>query len=288
MFRGSMVALVTPFKRDGSVDFRRLSSLVEWQISCGTDALVPCGTTGEGATLSAPERAAVIRAVVRQARSRIPVIAGAGSNSTAVTVLNCREAKRAGADALLVVTPYYNKPTQAGLFAHYERIAREVPLPVVLYNVPSRTGVTLAPETVARLSRVPGIAAIKEAGGSLPAVSRIMALCDLPVLSGDDALTVPMMAIGARGLISVMANVAPAETKAMVQAASMGDWVRARELHHRLHPLMEACFLESNPIPVKAMLALRGRIGPAIREPLGPPSKETMKKLKAVLGKYTA
>ena len=288
MFRGSMVALVTPFKKDGSVDFRRLAALAEWQVASGTDALVPCGTTGEGATLDAAERSAVIRTVVRQVKSRVPVIAGTGSNSTAVAVENGKAARRAGADALLVVTPYYNKPTQAGLFSHYERIAGEVPLPVVLYNVPSRTGVNLLPETVARLSKVPGIAAIKEASGSLPQVSRLMSLCALPVLSGDDALTVPMMAIGARGVISVAANVAPAGMKEMVAAAATGDWVKARELHHCLQPLVEACFLESNPIPVKAMLALRGRIGATLREPLGPPSRETLRKLKAVLAQYPA
>lgn len=282
MFRGAMVALITPFRRDGSVDVRALDALVDWQIREGIDALVPCGTTGEAATLAPAERAAVIRRVVRRARGAVPVIAGAGANSTAEAVAHARSARRAGADALLVVTPAYNKPTQAGLIAHYTRIARAVPLPLLLYNVPSRTAVNLAPETVALLARLPRVAGIKEAGGMAQA-DRVMTLTDLPVISGDDGLTLPMMAIGAVGVISVTANVAPGRVKAMVLAAEQGDFPRARILHHALHALTEACFWETSPGPVKALLAMMGRCGPGLREPLVSPGAETLRRLGRLL-----
>ncbi len=282
MFRGSLVALVTPFKRDGSVDRRRLLDLVDRQLAGGTDGIVPCGTTGEAATLRPAERAAVVRLVSRHVRGRVPVIAGTGTNSTAVTIDLSKDARRAGADAVLAVTPYYNKPTQAGLLAHYRHLAREVALPIVLYNVPSRTAVSLTPETVARLSEVRGIVAIKEAGG-IEQAGRILALCGIVVLSGDDAITLPMMAIGGKGVVSVVANLVPDRVQEMVSAAERGDWAIARALHHRLQPLIEACFWESNPGPVKAMLARLGRIGPAMRLPLVPPMPETQKRLKRLL-----
>jgi 4-hydroxy-tetrahydrodipicolinate synthase len=282
MFRGAMVALVTPFQRNGAVDVRALDALVDWQIREGIDALVPCGTTGEAVTLTPAERAAVIRRVVRRARGRVPVIAGAGANSTAEALAHAQAARRAGADSLLVVTPAYNKPTQAGLIAHYTRIARAVPLPLLLYNVPSRTAVSLAPGTVAVLARLPRVAGIKEAEGMAQA-TRVMALSDLPVISGDDDLTVPMMAIGAVGVISVTANVVPSRVKAMVLAAEQGDWARARILHHKVHALTEACFWETSPGPVKALLAMMGRCGPTMREPLVPPGAQTQRRLKRLL-----
>ena len=282
MFRGTMTALVTPFRKDGAIDAPALDRLVDWQIESGIDALVPCGTTGEAATLTAEERTIVIRRVVRRARGRVPVIAGTGANGTSAAVALSCAARRAGADAILVVTPAYNKPTQAGLLAHYRRIARTVPLPLLLYNVPSRTAVNLSPETVAALARLPRVAGIKEAGGMAQA-NRVMALTDLPVISGDDDLTLPMMAIGAVGVISVTANVAPGRVKAMVLAAEQGDWARARILHHGLHALTEACFWETSPGPVKALLAMTGRCGPTMREPLVPPGAETRKRLRRLL-----
>ncbi len=278
MIRGSLVALVTPFLRDGSVDFKRLDALVDWQIASGTDGIVPCGTTGEAVTLSATERFQVVQRVVRRAHGRVPVFAGTGSNSTEAAVALTRDARRAGADAALVVTPYYNKPSQQGLFLHYRRIAREGGLPIVLYNVPSRTAVTLAPETTARLSGVRGIVATKEAAG-MDSASKVMGLCGLPVLCGDDALTVPMMALGAQGVISVVANLLPGMVKAEVSAALKGNWLEARVMHFRLQPLVEACFWESNPIPAKFMLARMGKTGPTVREPLCAPSPAVAKRL---------
>lgn len=280
--QGAMTALVTPFRKDGTVDVRALDGLVDWQIASGIDALVPCGTTGEASTLDAAERAAVIRRVARRARGRVPVIAGTGANDTAAGVAYARDAMRAGADALLVVTPYYNKPTQAGLLAHYRRIARAVPAPMVLYNVPSRTSVNLAPETVARLAEIRSVVAIKEAGG-MAQMDKVMALCDLPVISGDDALTVPMMALGAVGVISVSSNLVPASVKALVSAAAGGDFAEAARLHRRLHLLNEACFWETSPGPVKAMLAMARRCGPWLREPLVPPTPTTLKRLRPLM-----
>lgn len=280
MFSGSTVALVTPFRKDGAVDLKTLMALVERQVAAGTDAVSPCGTTGEALTLSEAERAEVIRSVVAAVRGRIPVVAGAGSPSTAEAVRLAKGARAAGADALLVSTPAYNKPTQEGLYRHFAAIARAVPIPMMLYNVPGRTGVNLEPVTVARLSRLRSVVAIKEASGSMSQAGRILASCTITVLSGDDALAVPMMAIGAKGVVSVAANLAPREVKAMTAAAARGDFRRAAALHRKLTPLFEACFLASNPIPVKAMLAMQGLLEPVWRLPMCAPSRAVAARLR--------
>ncbi|MEO5656875.1 MAG: 4-hydroxy-tetrahydrodipicolinate synthase [Nitrospiria bacterium] len=271
MFTGSYVAIVTPFK-DGRVDERALGDLIEWQIERGTDGIVPCGSTGESATLTHEEHDRVIAFTVEAVRRRVPVIAGTGSNATHEAIRLTKHAKSIGADGALLVCPYYNKPTQEGLYLHFEAIARAVDLPQVLYNIPGRSGVNMAPQTIARLSRVPNIVGVKEASGSLGQMSEIIASCDerFEVISGDDGLTLPLLAIGGKGVISVIANVAPAETAELVRAALKGDWDRARRLHYRVHPLTTALFLETNPIPVKTALGLMGRCSDELRLPLCP------------------
>ena len=273
--RGSFVALVTPFK-GGRVDEEALRVLVERQIAGGSAGLVPCGTTGEAATLAPAERDTVLRTVVDQAAGRVPVIAGTGCNDTAATVRLTRRARELGADAALVVVPYYNKPTQEGLFRHFRHIAEETGAPLVLYDVPSRTGTTLAPETTARLVELDAVIAVKEASGDLTKVSTLIARCrdagdgdGVPaVLSGDDPLTLPILAVGGQGVISVTANVVPAEIARMVACALEGAWDEARELHFELLALHRALFLETNPIPVKTALAAMGLIEPDLRLPL--------------------
>jgi 4-hydroxy-tetrahydrodipicolinate synthase len=269
MFTGSYVAIVTPFK-NGKVDEKALGDLIEWQIERGTNGIVPCGSTGESATLTHEEHDRVIALTVEVARRRVPVIAGTGSNATHEAIRLTKHAKSVGVDAALLVTPYYNKPTQEGLFQHYEAIARAVDLPLVLYNIPGRSVVNMTPQTVARLSKMTNIVGIKEASGNLSQMSDIVAACGdrFVVLSGDDALTLPLMAVGGQGVISVTANVAPAETAEMVNAALKGDWDRARRVHYRLLPLSNAMFLETNPIPVKAALAMMGRCTDELRLPL--------------------
>jgi 4-hydroxy-tetrahydrodipicolinate synthase len=281
MFKGSMVALATPFK-NGAVDEARVSELVELQIEKGTDAICPCGCTGEAATLSHDEQIRVIEITVEAVAGRAKVIAGTGSNSTAEAVALTRRAKQAGADGALMITPYYNKPTQQGLVMHYKEAAA-VGLPVMLYNVPSRTGVHMAPETVAALSKVENIAAIKEASGSVDQVSAILNLCDINVLSGDDSLTLPMLAVGAKGVVSVAANVAPAEIKAMIDDFNEGNIEEAQRIHYQLLPLFKVLFCETNPIPVKRALSMMGLIENELRPPLIPLSAENEPKLKAVL-----
>ncbi len=277
-----MVALVTPFK-DGRLDLEAMRKLVDWHLSSGTHGIVVCGTTGEASTMSEDERRQAITCVVKAVNRRIPVIAGTGANDTARTVAETRAAEELGVDGALVVTPYYNKPTQRGLIEHYRAVAAATRLPIILYNVPGRTGVSLAPETVATLAKEKNIAAIKEAGGSVDAVSAIRHRCELPVLSGDDALTLPMMAVGAVGVISVLANVMPAETAALCTAFRAGDLARAREMHYKVYGVAQALFLESNPIPAKTALRLMGRIGPELRLPLCAMSEENEKKLGAAL-----
>ncbi len=269
-FKGSIVALVTPFADDGSIDFATLARLVEWQIESGTDGIVPCGTTGESPTLSHAEHEAVVAAVVTAVRKRIPVLAGAGSNSTAESLRLVRFAEQVGADGALVITPYYNKPTPAGLIAHYHAVAAATRLPIVMYNVPGRTGINLMPETVALLAQTPNIIGIKEASGSLDQVSSILQLCKIDVLSGDDGLTLPIMAVGGCGVISVVANVAPKKMVAMTRAVLKGDLANAERLHRELYPLCKALFVETNPIPVKAALAMLGKIRENLRLPLVP------------------
>jgi 4-hydroxy-tetrahydrodipicolinate synthase len=284
MFTGSYVAIVTPFQ-NGRVDEKALGELIEWQIARGTNGIVPCGSTGESATLTHEEHDRVIAFTVEAVRRRVPVIAGTGSNATHEAIRLTRHAKSVGADGALLVCPYYNKPTQEGLFLHFETIAREVDLPLILYNIPGRCGVNMAPQTIARLSRRPNIVGVKEASGSLGQMSEIIAACDerFLVLSGDDGLTIPLMAIGGKGVISVTANVAPAETSEMVSAALKGDWDCARRLHYRLQPLTNALFLETNPIPVKTALALMGKIEPEFRLPMCPMGEKNRERLAAVL-----
>lgn len=252
MLSGAFSAIVTPF-HDGEIDERALRELIEWQIQNGVDGLVPCGSTGESATLTHAEHERVIRVTVEQARKRVPVIAGTGSNSTAEAIRLTMFARDAGADGALLISPYYNKPTQEGIFKHYRMIATAVDLPLVVYNIPGRTGSNIAPETFARLSEIRNITAVKEASGSMDQVSDIRRLCGdrLTVLSGDDSLTLPLMALGAKGVISVITNVMPREMHDLAAAALANDFARAREIHFRMLGLMRALFLETNPIPVK-------------------------------------
>jgi 4-hydroxy-tetrahydrodipicolinate synthase len=281
MFTGSMVAIATPFK-GGVLDEARLRDLVEFQLSRGTDVICPCGCTGEAATLSHDEQIRVIEIVIETAAGRGKVIAGTGSNNTEEALELTRRAKKAGADGALMITPYYNKPTQRGLILHYTRAA-EIGLPIMLYNVPSRTGVQILAETVAELSKVENIVAIKEAGGSVDQVSAILSICDINVLSGDDSLTLPMLAVGAKGVVSVAANVAPAEIKALIEAFKNSNMEEARRRHYELLPLFKALFMESNPIPVKCALSMMGLIENEIRQPLVPLSAENEPKLRIVL-----
>jgi 4-hydroxy-tetrahydrodipicolinate synthase len=265
--RGCYTALVTPF-RDGSVDETALQALVEAQIAAGIDGLVPVGTTGESPTLDFEEHERVIDIVVEAAAGRCPVIAGTGGNSTSEAVRLTRHARKAGADASLQVCPYYNKPSQEGLYRHYSAVADEGGLPVVLYNVPGRSGAEIAVSTVARLSANPRVVAVKEAGQSVDRVSAILDACDITVVSGDDSLTLPMMAVGGRGVISVISNLLPAEMVSLVHAALAGDWTQAQSIHRRMYPLFKGLFVETNPIPVKAALAMLGRIQEEYRLPL--------------------
>ena len=281
MLKGSMVALATPF-RNGAVDEARVSELVELQVEKGTDAICPCGCTGEAATLTHNEQVRVIEITIEAVAGRAKVVAGTGSNSTKEAVALTRRAKEVGADAVLMITPYYNKPTQQGLILHYKEAAA-VGLPVMLYNVPGRTGVHIAPETVAELSKVENIVAIKEASGSVDQVSAILNLCDINVLSGDDSLTLPMLAVGAKGVVSVAANVAPAEIKAMIEDFNDCNMEEAQRIHYQLLPLFKALFCETNPIPLKRALNMMGLIENELRPPLIPMSVENEPKLRAVL-----
>ena len=282
MFTGSFVALVTPF-RGGKVDVEKLEELVDYHVEAGTSGLVPCGTTGESATLSHEEHELVISTVVRKADGRIPVIAGTGSNSTSEAIRLTRHAKEAGADGALLITPYYNRPTQKGLVAHFEAVSRAVDIPLVLYNVPSRTGVNMLPPTVIECASLPNVVGIKEASGSIDQTVEILSACELTVLSGDDSLTLPLMSVGAKGVISVAANVVPKPMVDLVDLAAAGDFAGAREVHFRLYPLFKALFVETNPIPVNAAMALQGMIGPELRLPLVPASDATREALEKVL-----
>ena len=284
MFVGAMTALVTPM-RDGQIDEAALEALVEWQIAEGIDALVPCGTTGESATLTHEEHGKAIRAVVRAAKKRVPVIAGAGSNATAEAIALSKDAREAGADGLLHITPYYNRPTQEGLYLHFRAIAEAVKLPIVLYNVPARTGCDLVPETIARLCELPSVVAVKEAHGSVQRTQQILSRVGdrLVLLSGEDAINYPLWAVGARGCISVVSNVAPRLVADCWDAHVAGDAARARKLHYDSLPLADALFSEASPIPSKAALAMMGRIAPDIRLPLHAMSDAGQKKLRAVM-----
>lgn len=272
MFKGSMVALVTPMLGNGSIDDDALAGLVDWHLDSGTAAIVSVGTSGESATLTVPEHTATIRRTVELVRGRCPVVAGTGANSTAEAIELTASAKAAGADACLVVTPYYNKPTQEGLFRHFAAIAAAVDIPLILYNVPGRTALDMLPETTARLSRLPGIVGIKEAFGTVERIVELVAGCeaDFMIVTGDDATALESILAGAHGDISVSANVVPAQMAAMCAAALAGDRVGAEAIDARIGALHTALFLESNPIPVKWALAEMGRIRPGIRLPLTP------------------
>ncbi len=286
-FQGSIVAIVTPFK-GGRVDEDALKDLVEFHLASGTDGIVPCGTTGESATLTHDEHKRVIELTVKVAGGRIPVIAGSGSNSTEEAIALTLHAKSAGADGALLITPYYNKPTQEGLYQHYKKISESVDIPLVLYNIPGRTGVNMFPETVARLLPLENIVGIKEGSGSIQQVAELIHLCGerLAVISGDDAITLPMMALGAKGAISVTANIAPADMAKMTAAAASGNMARAKDWHNRLYPLHKTLFLETNPIPVKAALSLMGKCSDEVRLPLSEISRENKDRLKAALTEY--
>jgi 4-hydroxy-tetrahydrodipicolinate synthase len=283
-FQGCLTALVTPF-RDGGVDYDALTRLVDWQIESGIDGLVAVGTTGESATLDIDEHIAVIAHVVKVARGRVPVIAGAGANATSEALELSRRSEDVGADGLLHVTPYYNKPTQDGLFRHFEAIARHGKLPIVLYNVPGRTGCDLLPETIERLADVEHIVAIKEATGNLGRAADVLARVGtrLSVLSGDEATAFTLYALGGHGVISVVSNDLPREMSAMWDAAAAGDWATARALHFDVRALDRLLFTESNPIPVKAALALLGRCGGELRLPMTPASPGLVEQLRSLL-----
>jgi len=288
MFRGSIVAIVTPFK-DGKIDEKKLRDLIEFQIKNGTSGIVPCGTTGESATLSFEEHDRVIEIAIEQVKKRVPVIAGTGSNSTEEAIMLTRHAAKAGADASLQVSPYYNRPTQKGLYEHFKAIAEAVNIPVILYNIASRTGVNIEPETLAKLANdCKNIAGVKEASGSLDQMSRIRQLCreDFDLISGDDSLTLPVLSIGGTGIISVVANIAPKDTADLVAEFEKGNIKKAREIHYKLLPLIKAVFIETNPIPVKTAMGLLGMCEPSLRLPMSAMLPENVEKLKKALKDY--
>ena len=285
MFTGTGTALVTPFRTDGSLDEAALRSLVRRQIDAGINFLVPCGTTGESPTLTHSEHLRVVELTLEIAKGKVPVLAGAGGYNTAEVIALANELQKLGADGILSVTPYYNKPTQEGLFQHFKAIASAVNLPVILYSVQGRTGVNIEPSTVLRLSQIPNVVGIKEASGNISQMGAILNLVpkDFLVLSGDDSLTLPLIALGGRGLISVASNEIPAEMTRLVQSALAGDFAEARRLHFHYLSLMEINFVESNPIPVKAALAEMGLLQPVWRLPLVAPKPENLARIRAVL-----
>ncbi len=282
---GCGTALVTPFKRDGLIDQPALRSLVEWQIESGIDFLIPCGTTGETPTLSKDEWLFVIQITIEVAGGRVPIVAGATSNSTKEAVEKARAlAAIRGVDAILTASPYYNKPTQEGQYQHFKAIAEAVEKPLVLYNVPGRTGANIEPATLARLAQIKYIAAVKEASGNMSQIAEVLHAVppDFLVFSGDDAITLPVIALGGAGIISVASNEIPGEMAEMTRAALGNDWEKARRLHRRYLPLMQANFIESNPLPVKAVLAMMGKIEEVYRLPLLPMKKDTRAKLEKI------
>ena len=287
MFKGSMVALVTPF-RQGRIDEKALGELIEFHIKSGTSALVPCGTTGESATLNYDEHDKVIEFTIKYAKGRIPVIAGTGSNSTDEAIALTKHAKAAGAQASLQVSPYYNRPTQNGLYLHFKKIAEAVDIPIILYNIASRTGVNIEPETFVKLAGIKNIIGVKEASGSLEQMARIRNMCpkDFLLISGDDALTLPVMAIGGVGVISVVANIAPREVADLCAAFERGDAGKAEEIHYRLLNLVKAMFIETNPIPVKTAMGLMKMCDPGLRLPMCEMAPENREKLVKTLKEY--
>lgn len=287
MFKGSIVAIVTPFKNN-KLDEQALTDLIEWHIAEGTNAIVPCGTTGESSTLEYGEHYRVIELTIQVVNGRVPVIAGTGANSTSETIMMTGKAKDLGADGVLLVVPYYNKPTQEGLYLHYKAIAEAVDIPQVLYNVPGRTALNMLPETVARLAGMKNIVAIKEATGNMAQVSELIRLCGdkISVLSGDDFTTFPLMLLGGKGTISVSANVVPGELSAMCKALLDGNIDEARKLHFKLEPLNKGMFIETNPISVKTALSMMGKIEEEMRLPLCRMSSGNKEKLKNILNNY--
>jgi len=285
MFTGTGTALVTPFRRDGSLDEPTLRALIKRQIAAGIDFLVPCGTTGESPTLSEEERNRVVAITVEVAKGKVPVLAGAGGYNTCEVIERARELARLDVSGILSVTPYYNKPTQEGLYQHFKAIAEAVDLPIVLYSVQGRTGVNIEPATVQRLAQITNIVGIKEASGNVGQMATILNCApeEFLVLSGDDALTLPLLAIGGRGVISVVSNEIPAQMRQLTHLALNGDFAGARQIHRRYHALMEINFVESNPIPVKAAMAEMGLLEPSWRLPLVPPKAENRGKIRAVL-----
>ena len=290
MFKGSIIAIVTPFTAKGStIDEKKLKELIEFQIRNGSSGIVPCGTTGESATLSIEEHERVIEITIEQVKKRVPVIAGTGSNSTAEAIILTKHAARAGADASLQVSPYYNRPTQKGLYEHFKAVADSVDIPIILYNIAGRTGVNIEPETIAKLAGdCKNIAGVKEASGNLEQMSRIKLLCPsgFQLISGDDGLTLPVLSIGGIGIISVVANIVPRDVADLVNEFEKGNIKKAQELHYKLLPLVKAMFIETNPIPVKTALGLLGRCEPDLRLPMCAMSPENLEKLKGALQDY--
>jgi 4-hydroxy-tetrahydrodipicolinate synthase len=282
MFQGSIVAIITPWK-NAQFDKEAMAELIEFQIQHGTAGIVPCGTTGESATMSHEEHREVIRFTVEEVRGRVPVIAGTGSNSTAEALDLTMAAKQLGADGALLISPYYNKPTQEGIYQHYKMIAEETGMPLVVYNCPGRTGSSVSPDTVARLSEVPGIVALKDAEGSIDYTSAVVSKCGIAVLSGNDSMNLPIIALGGKGAISVLANVAPRATSDLVNAALARDWDKALALHKKYFALCQALFIESNPIPVKAAAEMMGLCGGEIRMPLMTITDAARAKLRAAM-----
>ncbi len=279
-----MVALVTPFK-NGKVDWENLEGLVEFHLRSGTHGIVPCGTTGESATLSHQEHDEVIKAVIKTVKKRVPVIAGTGSNSTEEGVRLTREAEKSGADGALMISPYYNRPTQEGIYQHYKKVASEVGIPIIVYNIPGRTGSKIEPETLARLAEIKNIAGVKEATGSVDQAIDVIRLCGdrMAVYSGEDSLIFSLMALGGKGVISTVANIVPKETAELANACLRGDWEKGRDWQFKLLPLIRAVFIETNPIPIKTALSLIGKCTGELRLPLTPMGEGNLKKLRQAM-----
>jgi len=284
MFTGSMVALITPFK-EGKIDWQSLDALVDFHIKNGTNGIVPCGTTGESATLDHREHHEVVQRVIKAVNKRVPVIAGTGSNSTGEAVELTRGAEKAGADGALLISPYYNRPTQEGIYQHYKKVAESVGIPIIVYNIPARTGSKIEPETLARLSEIKNVAGVKEATGSVEQAIDVIRLCgdDLAVYSGEDSLTFSLMALGGKGVISTVANIVPKEMSQLTEACLKGNWESGRKLQLKLIPLIRSVFLETNPIPIKTALSLMSKCTGEMRLPLTPMSEGNLKKLKQTM-----
>lgn len=288
MFKGSITAIVTPFL-DGKIDEKKFKTLIDFQIKNGTSGIVPCGTTGESATLNFQEHDRVIEIAIEHVKGRIPVIAGTGSNSTEEAIMLTKHAEKSGADASLQVSPYYNRPTQKGLYEHFKAVADSVKIPIILYNIAGRTGVNIEPETIARLANdCKNIVAVKEASGSLDQMSRIISICpnNFALMSGDDSLTLPVLSIGGTGIVSVVANIVPRDVADMVDDFNKGNIKKAQEMHYKLLPLTKALFIETNPIPVKTAMGLLGMCAPDLRLPMCSMMPENLDKLKKALKDY--